>query len=465
MAEPIPPGAARVRMYRQGLGDCFLVTLPGSAGRPFHMLINCGLHMDAVDDEAEMMKRVARDIEATTGGRLDVVVVSHDHWSQVAGFALARRVFDRIAIGEVWFGWIEDPANPRAQSLAAGRDRDLRGLRTLANRLARSAPPGGDGPSMAAELSVPLGLFGPRDGAVARRAVEHLKDHPSRPRVRYLRAGDSPVRLSGSASAIAYVLGPSTDAAPSAGDEPTSLALLSAAGKASAIDGGDVIQSDAFDDRYRLSPDRAERMPFFRHRYLDESEAWRRVDQDWMAGGASLALGLVGRCINVSLALAIEVEPGGAVLLFPGDAQTEEWAAWTRLRWRAEGGTGQPVTGAELLARTVLYQVGHHGAARAAPGSEGLNLMTNPELVAMLPVDQEFAEKSGWRMPDPRLLDRLLLATRGRLLRSDRPFPGRPEFAAAGEWNAFREAVVFDPDGLRVDFRLGSTRSPSPSTF
>src|SRR6478672_6673863 len=33
----------RVRMYRQGLGDCFLVTLPRQDGGDFHILIDCGV--------------------------------------------------------------------------------------------------------------------------------------------------------------------------------------------------------------------------------------------------------------------------------------------------------------------------------------------------------------------------------------------------------------------------------------
>src|SRR5215208_3800393 len=31
----------RVRMYKQGLGDCFLLTFPGES-KPFHMLVDCG---------------------------------------------------------------------------------------------------------------------------------------------------------------------------------------------------------------------------------------------------------------------------------------------------------------------------------------------------------------------------------------------------------------------------------------
>ena len=103
----------------------------------------------------------------------------------------------------------------------------------------------------------------------------------------------------------------------------------------------------------------------------------------------------------------------------------------------------------------MLYKVGHHAAAGATPGPGGLDLMTSPDLVAMLPIDADLAEEAGWSMPDPDLLSRLLRATRGRLLRSDQSFPDRPEGVTVGEWEAFQEAVTFDPDALYIDFHLG----------
>jgi len=42
-------GRALVRMYRQGLGDCFLITLPKRDGSPWHMLIDCGVILGTKD--------------------------------------------------------------------------------------------------------------------------------------------------------------------------------------------------------------------------------------------------------------------------------------------------------------------------------------------------------------------------------------------------------------------------------
>jgi len=93
---PSPPTTPRVRMYRPGFGDCFLVSLPGSSSTPWHLLLDCGVHV-GTPNEVDLMKRVARDLAATTGGRLDVVVASHDHWDHLSGFLQARSVFDQIS--------------------------------------------------------------------------------------------------------------------------------------------------------------------------------------------------------------------------------------------------------------------------------------------------------------------------------------------------------------------------------
>ena len=261
MAHQSSPIAPRVRMYRQGLGDCFLVSLPGSSGSPFHLLLDCGVHA-GTPREVDVMNRVAHDIVATSGGRIDVVVASHDHWDHVSGFVQASSVFDRIEIGEVWLNWAEDPADVQAQALRRNRDRDLRGLRVMANRLkdpARKAKK-----SAADRLKIPLSFFGPESGAGPRDALDYLKDHRSRPRVRYRRPGGSAVALTGSAGSIAYILGPSPERAPDTQGPSASLSLFAASGGLPVEDAETAGVCDAFDRRYRLTPAKAERMSFFR---------------------------------------------------------------------------------------------------------------------------------------------------------------------------------------------------------
>src|SRR5437868_1518247 len=77
-------GPATVRMYCQGLGDCFLVSFPRKSGeQPFRILIDCGVLQKTPDDEAKL-NAVANDLWKETGGRIDLLVVTHEHWDHVA---------------------------------------------------------------------------------------------------------------------------------------------------------------------------------------------------------------------------------------------------------------------------------------------------------------------------------------------------------------------------------------------
>src|SRR5438105_4989984 len=82
----IPSGAfrAKVRMYRQGLGDCFLITLPRAKGKPFRMLIDCGVILGTSDPEP-IMTSVVEDIVKETEGHVDVLAATHEHWDHLSG--------------------------------------------------------------------------------------------------------------------------------------------------------------------------------------------------------------------------------------------------------------------------------------------------------------------------------------------------------------------------------------------
>src|SRR5690606_28570407 len=94
----------RVRMYGQGLGDCFLLTFPAvepqaaeSHPRQVHVLIDCGVVMGTPDD-AERMRKIVADIADATEGHLDVLVITHEHWDHLSGFVKAREEWSRIEI-------------------------------------------------------------------------------------------------------------------------------------------------------------------------------------------------------------------------------------------------------------------------------------------------------------------------------------------------------------------------------
>ncbi len=179
-----------------------------------------------------------------------------------------------------------------------------------------------------------------------------------------------------------------------------------------------------------------------------EAAPWRKIDDDWASVAGPFALQLDNKTNNTSLALAIEIGPPGAgkVLLFPADAQVGNWLSWFGpvsvrvpdpkdskpsvqdigkvLSW--PGANGAPaVTAADLLRRTVLYKVGHHGSHNATLRESGLKLMPTArqvgDFVAMIPVNEIIARtKAGYGdMPLPDLVHDLLRHTQGGLIRID----------------------------------------------
>jgi hypothetical protein len=466
-----PPSGVKVRMYRQGLGDCFLLTFATGGERPFYVLIDCGLIV-GTPDAPRKMEEVAADLRQATGDHIDVLVATHQHWDHLSGFEQAKDVFEPIQFGEVWVAWTEDPSDPLAARLRARRETALRGLHAAAQGLKAA---GGD---QSSHLDSVLGFFGEL-GAAGRpsglqRALEFVL---SRGNPRYYTPGRPPLALPGGARV--YVLGPPRDEKLLLRSDPSrrtsevyekklglddETAFFAAAVATVPGTGLKLTEEEEelramsvpFDRPCGLSFKKAKRNGFFQEHYFgvpdqpqpkekdkDEDISWRRIDEAWLGAAEKLALQLDGDTNNTSLALAIELSPGGKVLLFPGDAQVGNWLSWESLSWPREGDPDHPITAADLLRRTVLYKVGHHASHNATLRAKGLELMESPELVAMIPVDEEMARKvKGWDMPFGELLKRLQEKASGRVLRADTGLPEKPQQVSAAAWQEFLDGCV-----------------------
>ena len=68
-----PASGVKVRMYRQGHGDCFLLAFPRPTGRPAYVLIDCGFKpgSNSPFGLADISTIVA-NIHGSTGGHLDL---------------------------------------------------------------------------------------------------------------------------------------------------------------------------------------------------------------------------------------------------------------------------------------------------------------------------------------------------------------------------------------------------------
>ena len=130
-----PPGGAAVRMYRIGHGDCFLIAFEGERPeRPTYVLIDCGYKPGSPGKLAQptKVKEIGAHIIATTGGFVDVAIVTHEHQDHVNGLTSGN--FPGLKVGKVWFAWTENPTDDIANQLRKKfKDRLLGMIDTRAN--------------------------------------------------------------------------------------------------------------------------------------------------------------------------------------------------------------------------------------------------------------------------------------------------------------------------------------------
>jgi hypothetical protein len=407
------PPRATVRTYRHGLGDCHLVTLYGARKARYRIMIDCGVILGTPNAGA-VMTEVMDDILAATGGSIDLLVATHEHWDHVSGFAQAAESFAKLKVGAVWLGWTEDPKDADAKQLRGERDNALALLRAAAVRMQLDG--GGDGePTLLMSL---LDFFGAAARTTTASALELVRAKVARPR--YCDPKDPPVELDGFRGRI-YTLGPPRDmkmlkkTLPSA-SAPETYGMALAAAEQSIGQALANPDQQPFSNAFRIPNRVAQSTPFFQQRYWND-EDWRRIDVAWMDDASELALALDSMTNNTSLVLAIELDDAG-VLLFAADAQVGNWLTWSDCKWRV---AGKPVTGPDLLARTVYYKVGHHGSHNATLKAGGLERMTALD-VAVIPVDHAMALKKKWGdIPLDTLVTALGKATteRGYVVRTD----------------------------------------------
>jgi hypothetical protein len=349
-----------------------------------------------------------------------------------------------------------------ARDLAEHRGKALAAVARTARKFAATADR--DARRAGQRLTGLLGFHGELGvaGGTTAQAMEWVKGRTGA-RVRYFRPGVEPVEVPGADGVRVYVLGPPRDVKMLRRSDPSRKAseVYELAGRGGAdlgflaavqaLDGDGPAGGQPFGERFRIPEADAWEDDFFGEHYGfdgEDDEGWRRIETDWLGMAGRLALQLDSDTNNTSLALAFELSRSGRVLLFPGDAQVGNWLSWAGLEWRVkDGADARRVTVADLLARTVLYKVGHHGSHNATLRDQGLELMSSRELTALLPVDRTTAKKMGWLMPFPSLYRRLLEKTGGRILDLELGLPhGPPDGASPREWERFTARTKTSPD-------------------
>jgi hypothetical protein len=484
-------------MYRQGLGDCFLLTFNPDAA-PVHMLVDCGTL--GATTTGVTMKQVAEDIlNETKGagqrGHLHVLVLTHEHKDHVSGFGSQQAVFDKIDVDNVWVAWTEDATDDDAIELEKFEDDLMEAValsaRTLIGNAAADAAErqalktSGEGARALLEFRGDLPDGNAPLGADFAKTVDAAMDYASK------KAGGLPqflepeqiIEPSFLPGVRFYVLGPprSKSALTNLGTHESPELYHLAAQLSSALtqcgrfsaselafqpyrDGLGPVDRQMFEGtlpfdarfRYESSDEDARRRLI--SEYDDPHEAWRRIDYDWLAAADDLALQLDNATNNTSLVLAIEFVADGRVLLLVADAQLGNWLSWDSLTFKVPqaNGTVKDVKAEDLLKRTALYKVGHHSSHNATVNDRGLELMQRDDLIAVIPVDSTVAlnkRPHPWFMPAEALYTALIKKAAGRVLRSDTGWPAdKPDTMTDAEWAATKANpnIVIGPIAIDV---------------
>lgn len=447
---------ATIRMYRlDELGDCFLLTFQDGDDIS-RMLIDCGSFRNSNASKARLQEIVADIATECAGQPLQVVVGTHQHNDHVSGFAHCEEELKSIGVEQVWLPWLDNPQDSAAIDIGKQHNNLQQALHNVRTRLRATKPSAAR--KKLGILDDVLGFYGAsakEPPALPAEAVRRLK-LLGRKKPKYLDPG-TVLELPGLAKGKvrAYILGPPRDYATIKQDKPGegesydhALAFNKSSAERflAAIEGhlhgaGATEQQYPFNDalKQRAGKESA-RLKKLQSLYRRREASWRTIDDDWLDQADALALYLDGFTNNSSLVIALELIDSGKVLLFAADAQTGNWRSWNEVRWKDKS-----VTLADLLARTVVYKVGHHGSHNATL-VQALEQMTHEDLVCLIPVhkkDPNIAKEKGWKMPARNLLRRLREKSSNRVLQMDGIHakdchpgkePARSAWKSAGAW-------------------------------
>ena len=144
-------GELRIRMYRVGFGDFFLMTVPSADG-PQHILIDCGVTPGKTKKgDIGTIKDAVADMAKETGKKLALIIVTHRHQDHIIGFSRAADSFKDFKVGAVWMSFWETEYDPdetkgKKKSLASNFQDELTSL--ALNMQQHLAARGTDDPGM-----------------------------------------------------------------------------------------------------------------------------------------------------------------------------------------------------------------------------------------------------------------------------------------------------------------------------
>lgn len=426
---------ADVRMYRMGTGDCFIIKLFAGETEKCKIMIDCGTWQGAKDDLIPYIT----DLKKHVGDTIDLLIVTHEHKDHVYVFEACEELFvNNFKIKSIWMAWTESDDDEKAQQWLKDFGDKKKALKKAANKMNKALKDpefvnqfkdekSGDGLKAArgffadALNSFADLQFSLKDGDYVgmlkgMKVVKQQITEINKIKIRYCHPGEIISNLPGAEGIRFYVLGP-----PLAWEQ---VKKESGGAGESYAHNNELAHSDAFamavlaenkqdfknllpfDMKY-VSKDGEDQ----RQCYEDKANQWRNIDHDWLNSAGALALRVNSMTNNLSLALAMEFEDSGRVMLFPGDAEYGSWESWHNIPWPQKDFTK------DLLNRTVFYKVAHHLSHNGTAQRLGMEMMDHPDLAAMATLDYGIIS-NGWKstMPNKALIDELLKRTKGRLM-------------------------------------------------
>ena len=421
-------GALRVRMYRVGFGDFFLITVPTKAGAQ-HILIDCGVHAGDIKSMTDCVQDLAKE----TKGKLALVVATHYHADHLSGFASNFDEFAKFEVGAVWITNRLDPKHEKAAKFKAQ-------ITSIANQLQLrlGAREDADGQQAFRKVQNAVGVqLGAKEGGNEKALRLLTKGFKNKPPVFYYQGGDEPELPKTLKGAItAELLGPApldSEGEFSSSDNKKEQYLSAAAEEG-------LPASDGLEPFEKLWPASAADYSAAAFR---EYRTQKQIDERQPGSPAALEQLLQAAQPDILLAMADAVDGTlnnqslvilftckGKKLLFVGDAQWGNWSYWLYGKKTTGADPGILPKAKSILGSIDFFKVGHHGSTNANPIPAVAAL--NEQCVSMCSTESG-DEKEGdpvknrpygkvakqTEVPRIKLMEEMEKQTKNRLVRSD----------------------------------------------